>query len=95
MLDIEQPTQVFIGSDLENIVAFRASLFSYAADVMTEMAFGDELSQDGLFERRRMAFDQAASRCERLDEALGQDHEPEAQPVEEYLREGADVDNAT
>ena len=88
MLDFEQPTQVLIGSDFENVIAFR-NVLSHAADVMTEMAFGDELRQNGLFERWRMAVDQAAGRCERLDEALGQNHEPETQPVEEYLREGA------
>ena len=88
--DIEQPHSGVYRQRFEKlVVAFRVVL-SHAADVMTEMTFGDELRQDGLFERRRMTVNEAAGRSERLDEALGEDHEPKAQPVEEYFREGAD-----
>src|ERR1700758_3472441 len=62
--------------------------------MMAEVAFADELREDGLIERRWMAVDEAASARECLYEPFRQHHESEAQGVEEHLRECAYVDDA-
>lgn len=51
---------MFVCCGFKNLDSFRIRL-AHAADMMAEVAFGDELRQDGLIERRRMAVDEAAA----------------------------------
>src|ERR1700743_963115 len=94
MYDIEHAIEVFVRGSFEDVNAFRIRL-AHTAKMMAEVAFGNELREDGLIERGWMKIDESASCCERLYETLGQDHEAKTQRVEEHLREGANVDNAT
>ena len=47
--DVEHAVQVFVGSTFENLNAFGISL-AHAADMVAEMAFGDEFRKNGLIE---------------------------------------------
>ena len=57
--DVEHSIEVFICSSFKNVDAFRIGL-THPAEMMAEVAFGDELREDGLIERRRMAVDETA-----------------------------------
>jgi hypothetical protein len=51
--NVEHSIEMFVCCGFKNLDSFRIRL-AHAADMMAEVAFGDELRQDGLIERRRM-----------------------------------------
>jgi hypothetical protein len=57
--DIEHAIEVFVLSSLENVDAFHIGL-PHTAEMMAEVAFGDERREGGLIERRRMEVDEGA-----------------------------------
>jgi hypothetical protein len=57
--NVKHSIEVLVRSSFEYVDAFRVGL-AHAAEMMAEVAFADELREDGLIERRRMAVDEAA-----------------------------------
>src|SRR5690349_14588080 len=66
-----------------------------AAKMAREVAFGDEIGEDRLFERRWVAIGEDARGDDRRGEVGRGDDVADAQPRREDLAEGAEVDDSS
>ena len=85
-------SQISFGAVVQCVAAFGVDL-THAPDVTPEMAFGDELSEDGLIDGVGPEVGLETKSENLVHEAIGDDHVAEAEGGEENLVEAADEDD--